>query len=244
MDTAVVLLRGNDRLGVAIEHRLVAAGCQVIKLCRANDNSIELSESNLRSSSVLLLAADDDADNVDLALTVRRLRSDLPVVIRLFDEALATYLRETLDRVSILSMSALAAPVYAEATLHAIANRRADRTDTSSFPAKARGRSRGRVRLDRVMLGAAIGFVAILFSFSWFFADALRLSGIDALYFVWTTVTTVGYGDIALRNESTAVKIVGMVLMFAGAASIAAFLDCSRIGSSPTAWKCCGAAYE
>lgn len=221
MDTPVILLRANDRLGVAIEHRLVAAGCQVIKLCRANDNSIELSESNLRCSSVLLLAADDDAGNVDLALTVRRLRSDLPVVIRLFDEALATYLRETLERVSILSMSALAAPVYAEATLHAIANRRADRADASSFPAKARGRSRRQVRLDRVLLGAATGFVAIIFSFSWFFANALRLSGIDALYFVWTTVTTVGYGDIALRNASTAVKIVGMVLMFAGAAFIA-----------------------
>jgi voltage-gated potassium channel Kch len=41
------------------------------------------------------------------------------------------------------------------------------------------------------------------------------------MYFVMTTVTTVGYGDIALRDASTPVKIVGMVMMFAGAAFIA-----------------------
>ena len=44
---------------------------------------------------------------------------------------------------------------------------------------------------------------------------------IDALYFVSTTVTTVGYGDIALRDASTSIKLVGIVLMFAGAAFIA-----------------------
>ena len=57
--------------------------------------------------------------------------------------------------------------------------------------------------------------------FTVFFAKALDLSYIDALYFVSTTVTTVGYGDIALRDASTSVKIVGMVQMFAGAAFIA-----------------------
>ena len=41
------------------------------------------------------------------------------------------------------------------------------------------------------------------------------------MYFVWTTVTTVGYGDIALREASTAAKVVGMVMMFAGAAFMA-----------------------
>ena len=221
MDTTIVLLQGNYRLGVTIEQRLAVAGCKVIKLRAAKDDSVELSESTLRSASVLVLADDDDAGNVDLALTARRLRSDLPVVVRLFDEALVTYLKDTLDRVSILSMSAIAAPAYAEATFHAIATRREDQANNPRSATKTRARSRSRFRLDRVLLGATIGFITIIFIFSLFFAKALHLSAIDALYFVWTTITTVGYGDIALRNESSAVKLVGMVLMFAGAAFIA-----------------------
>ena len=43
----------------------------------------------------------------------------------------------------------------------------------------------------------------------------------DALYFVWTTVMTVGYGDIALKDASDGVKLYGMALMLAGAAFIA-----------------------
>jgi hypothetical protein len=52
-------------------------------------HNIELDERDLRSTSVLVLAADDDAGNVDWALTARRMRLDLPLVVRVFDEALA-----------------------------------------------------------------------------------------------------------------------------------------------------------
>ena len=61
-------------------------------------------------------------------------------------------------------------------------------------------------------------------AFTLFFAQVLHLSSVDALYFVWTTMTTVGYGDIALREASAAVKIVGMVQMFAGTAFVAVLL--------------------
>ncbi len=221
MEAPVVLLYGSGRLGVAIEQRLVLAGCQVTKLRPSNDDSLELSEIALQSASVLVLAADDDAGNVDLALTARRLRPDLPLVVRLFDEALVAYLKDTLARVSILSMSAIAAPAFAEATLQAIANRGADRAAAPPYAVKQRVSARRRVGLDRVLLGAMIGLVAVILTSTVFFAKALDLSAIDALYFVWTTVTTVGYGDITLRNASGGVKIVGMMLMFAGAAFIA-----------------------
>src|SRR5438046_77652 len=71
------------------------------------------------------LAADHDARNVHLARKVRRLRDDLPIVARVFDDALAGYLQKTVAGVTILSMSALAAPAFGDATLHAIADREA-----------------------------------------------------------------------------------------------------------------------
>jgi voltage-gated potassium channel Kch len=237
-----VLLHGSDRLGTAIEHRLAAAGCQVTKRGPDGAQAFALDERALRSTSVLVLAADDDAANVDLALTARRMRSDLPLVVRVFDEALAAYLQKSLDGVTILSMSALAAPVFGDATLRAIADREARRPDTvpsaSNSAARAlrlrsgqalrlrsgqalRLRSR-RADFDRAILVAILfAMAAIVLTFTLFFANALDLSYVDAMYFVMTTVTTVGYGDIALRDASTPVKIVGMIMMFAGAAFIA-----------------------
>jgi len=222
-----VLLHCSDRLGTAIEQRLVGAGCHVTTRGRNGSDSVPLDGPALVSASVLVLAADDDAGNVDLALTARRLRSDLPLVVRVFEEALAAYVRKSLDGVTILSMARLAAPAFGDATLRAIAGRETRRQDSLPSPPKAQSdrslrRRSGQARLDSVVLAAILfAMVAIVLTFTVIFANALDLPFLDALYFVSTTVTTVGYGDIALRDASPWVKLVGIVMMFAGAAFIA-----------------------
>lgn len=222
-----VLLHCSDRLGAAIEQRLVGAGCHVTTRGRDGSDSVPLDGPDLVSASVLVLAADDDAGNVDLALTARRLRSDLPLVVRVFEEALAAYVRKSLDGVTILSMARLAAPAFGDATLRAIAGRETRRQDSLPSAPKAQSdrslrRRSGQARLDSVVLAAILfAMVAIVLTFTVIFANALDLPFLDALYFVSTTVTTVGYGDIALRDASSWVKLVGIVMMFAGAAFIA-----------------------
>src|SRR5207249_960922 len=75
--------------------------------------------------------------------------------------------------------------------------------------------------VDRILV-AAIGCVFAIVAISTvYFAHAMPLPYLDALYFVWSTVTTVGYGDIAVREASPTVKIVDMALMFVGAGFIA-----------------------
>jgi voltage-gated potassium channel Kch len=222
-----VLLHCSDRLGTAIEQRLAGAGCQVTTRGRDGDGSVPLDERALGSASVLVLAADDDAGNVDLALTARRMRSDLPLVVRVFEEALAAYVRKSLEGVTILSMARLAAPAFGDATLRAIAGRQPRRQDSppsapKAHPDRPLPRRSGQARLDSVVLAAILfAMVAVVLTFTVIFANALDLPFLDALYFVSTTVTTVGYGDIALRDASTWVKLVGIVMMFAGAAFIA-----------------------
>lgn len=53
------------------------------------------------------------------------------------------------------------------------------------------------------------------------FQVGLHLSLVDALYFVITTVTTTGYGDISLKDAPQALKLYGCLLMLLGSASVA-----------------------
>jgi voltage-gated potassium channel Kch len=208
-----VLLEGDGRLAVAIAQRLEAGGATVERL--ATSELGQASDAHVMGASVLVLATDDDAGNVDRALWARRVRPDLPLVVRVFDEALAGYLTGQIERLTVLSMSQIAAPVFASAALRAL-DRPAPRSAAPARPAPGRW-----ARPDRVLLGALLGLVLVIVPATLFFAHVLKLRIIDALYFVWTTVMTVGYGDISLKDSSDGAKVVGMLLMLAGAAFVA-----------------------
>lgn len=209
-----VLLEGGGRLAAAIAQRLEAGGATVERLAVSDHG--HGSAAHLMKASVLVLATDDDAGNVDRALWARRVRPDLPLVARVFDEALAGYLAGRIERLTILSMSQLAAPVFATAALRVLEATAPRRASRPARPAGAR-----RTGPDRVLLGAVLGLVLLVVPATLFFAQVLKLRIIDALYFVWTTVMTVGYGDISLRDAPDGAKVVGMLLMLAGAAFVA-----------------------
>ena len=114
---ARILISGANRLGTAIEERLRAGGATVARL---SEDPSALTAAALEGVAALVLASGDDAGNVDMALIARRLRPDLPLVIRLFDPELAAYVRATLKGAAILSMSSVAAPVLARETLRAL----------------------------------------------------------------------------------------------------------------------------
>ena len=209
-----MLLEGGGRLAAAIAQRLETAGATVERVAVSEHG--HGSTEHLMKAGVLVLAADDDAGNVDRALWARRVRPDLPLVARVFDEALADYLAGKVERLTVLSMSQVAAPVFAKAALRSL-----DQAPASPPARRPRRRGRRPSRLDRVLLGALVGLALVVVPATFFFARVLHLRIVDALYFVWTTVMTVGYGDISLRETSDGVKIVGMLLMLAGAAFVA-----------------------
>jgi len=217
-----VLLHGDDRLSDATERHLTVAEVSVSRLRIANVTDGGLSPSDLARASVLVLSSNDDATNVDLALTARRVRADLPLVVRIFDEALADYLKRTLQDITTLSMSGLAAPAFAKATGDAIAARQSTAGIATDIRPPMRVSQRPSV--DRLVPAVVLGFLVLVGLFIVFFANALALPYLDAAYFVWTTITTVGYGDIALRDASSTAKVIGMAMMVTGAAGFAVLL--------------------
>lgn len=78
----------------------------------------------------------------------------------------------------------------------------------------ARGSERGDD--DRLLPATLAALVIVLFGVALVFAARLGLSPLDAVYFVSTILTTVGFGDFNLRDADPATKLVGIVTMFAG----------------------------
>lgn len=76
-----------------------------------------LQEAGLGSAKLVIAATSEDLVNIEVALDTRRLRPEIPVVIRLFDQDLARQLEGSFDVQRALGMSALAAPSFAAAAL-------------------------------------------------------------------------------------------------------------------------------
>lgn len=80
---------------------------------------------------------------------------------------------------------------------------------------------RRRLRLDPVIAFSVVSFLLLMTFGTVFFTYAKPLALLDAFYFTASTVSTVGYGDISLSGTDSIVKLIGIVVMFAGVVSMA-----------------------
>ena len=235
-----IVVVGLQPLGLSIIRRLASTGKPLISIGPAPDLSAcreELDALGVQSvvaspasapsilgqvvdsATVMILTDDQDGANVDLALRIRRLRKDLPLVVRIFDHTLSDYLRSTMSHVTVFSIAGLAAPAFVNLALKALAERA-----PLALPARSQSWLTSKVSLpsvDRVLVAALACHLLLIIGATFYFSNTLGLPLIDALYFVSTTVTTVGYGDISVRHASATAKIFDMFLMFAGAAFVA-----------------------
>ncbi|QDU46394.1 potassium transporter peripheral membrane component [Symmachiella dynata] len=84
-----------------------------------------LEELNLAAAKSIILATDDDLANLEMALDARKLNPDVRIVMRMFDQDLASKIREAFGIDLVFSTSAVAAPLFATAST--------DRSITNSF---------------------------------------------------------------------------------------------------------------
>lgn len=324
-----LLLRLGERVTVvALEvrdewKRIVESLGAIVLIGDARDTAV-LVGAGLDSALALIAATDNDLVNLEIALDVKNRRQELPSVIRIFDQALAHQLEASFDVRRALSMSQIAAPMFAAAAMGESGvcafrvldqffvvqsmtvpegspmahrslqemreslklaaldyHRRDDANENEEFKSETKRESANQEVLpgDQVLtmslltdwqtsardesggsssnpqsranrafeplvngirpafwvdlarqlwLGASLPLrsiflvlnIVILLSVGVFHVG-MKLSLVDALYFVVATVTTVGYGDITPRSESTAIKLYACLLMILGSATIA-----------------------
>ncbi len=132
-----VVLVGLGRLGYRTFRLLRKLGEPVVVLERSADNEfldavrrdgsplligdarrIELLiEANVGKARSIIAATNDDLANLEIALDARRLKHDVRVVLRLFDQNMADKVREGFNIHIAMSQAALAAPTFAMAAL-------------------------------------------------------------------------------------------------------------------------------
>jgi Trk K+ transport system NAD-binding subunit len=76
-----------------------------------------LKDAGLASAKAVIAATDQDLVNIEVFLDSQRLRPEVPVVVRLFDQDLARQLEGSFGLQRALGMSALSAPSFAAAAL-------------------------------------------------------------------------------------------------------------------------------
>ena len=76
-----------------------------------------LTEANIARARSVVLATDDDLANMEIALDARRLRPDVRVVLRMFDQNMADKIRSGFNIHLAMSQSAISGPAFAMAAM-------------------------------------------------------------------------------------------------------------------------------
>lgn len=111
-----------------------------------------LEGANIKDARTIILASQNDAMNLQIALKARSLNPNIQVVIRIFDEEFAHALQEQFGFIA-LSATEMAAPVFAAAAAGA------DVTNPISVEGQLLGLARVTIKPNSVFANKTVGFV-------------------------------------------------------------------------------------
>ncbi|MGE0638985.1 MAG: TrkA family potassium uptake protein [Thermoanaerobaculia bacterium] len=294
-EVVVVTLSGHDDRIQAVR----TAGVDV-EIADARDSEV-MKRLGIEEAAGLVITTSHDVTNVEIALDAKRMRGDLAIVVRLFDQNLARQLEGAFQIRRALGMATVSAPRIAAAatgtevvgrfsfgeedlvvaafdlevrkqlvgedpaklfaghvrvlTRGTLGNRRRDdgeplqegevvlclmsqqtwdeisgRIPHHGLRKRAAGgrlagvwkKFRGAWTNASAGLKAVFGIlVALMMTSVAVFHVGMGLSFIDAVYFMVTTLTTTGYGDISVKDQSVWLKIYCSVMMLLGSATVA-----------------------
>ena len=172
---------------------------------------------NVKDASAVYVVTEQESLNIRIALAVRSVSAQVPIIITLEQSRLGRKLARHLERFSFISPSELAAKQFVDCI-------DAPSPDPSSHIAPAQT-SDAEIslprKIDPLVAYAVSAAGAMVCLATIYFHYAEHLSWIDSLYFVVTLMATVGFGDISLKESSDLSKIIGVLLMAASVTNTA-----------------------
>lgn len=148
MGESIVIVELNRGLHTSAAARDM--GLTVIQADARHPGTLE--SANLQQARTIILASQDDAMNLQIALRARSLKPDIQVVVRIFDEDFAHALHDQFGFIA-LSATEMAAPVFAAAAAGA------DVTNPISIEGQLLGLARVQIKPDSLFDGKTIGFI-------------------------------------------------------------------------------------
>jgi TrkA-N domain/Ion channel len=167
------------------------------------DYLASISTENIKMIFVL---DDKDETNLQLIIALAAFSKNIPITASLFNEKLIPHLTKSNADLHILNRAKVAAPKF----VHAIDVPLQRQPITTIEPHPLANKP---PKKDKLIYQLSIAFVIVLLFCMWYFYTFEHFSLINAVYFVVTTASTVGYGDLNLLAASDTSKIVGIFLM-------------------------------
>lgn len=227
-----VLVFGLDPVGMAIVHRLHALrvpvrvavspddiarhgrmladlGVETVDVGHAWQDSF--ARVDLPSHGALVLAGDDDAENVDACLVARRASGAVPIAVRVSDQTLVRFLRMTVPHIDAYSMGSTTAPVAAELALQILAKRDHGSPRPSQRPIPS-SISRASFWLLLCMGLCALSVPAA----AWTYMRTLQLPLARGFVLAWRNLFATGLEDAVLAHGPVLARIVALGVSVAG----------------------------
>jgi voltage-gated potassium channel Kch len=159
-------------------------------------------------SAILMTYVVDSSDdfNLEVLIAIMTLTNDVPVTAALFNEKLAPHLRQSHSKLYILNPAKIAAPEFVNALDEPVKRKVHFKPGKLPLPVREQG--------DNVLQYLVMLFAGIVMLSTLYFHYFDKLSWVDAFYFVTVTISTVGYGDINLKDASPIDKMAAIVLIF------------------------------
>ena len=226
-----ILVAGLGAVGVAVVHRLHALGVPVravlspldrqrmsvelaalgIDLVVGSGNwGADLARQDLASAGGVVLAADDDAQNVDACLIVRRASPDVPILVRVSDPTLVRFLQMTVPHLDVYSMGSTTAPVAAELAMHLLSERQAH---PHAPPAR---KPLPTARPGAVLAWTLLGCLLTVVPAALLIAGALHLPLLTAAHAAWMALIANAEIGSRLLQAPPLVRTISFVLAIAG----------------------------
>ncbi|HEU5114886.1 MAG TPA: potassium channel family protein [Candidatus Paceibacterota bacterium] len=212
-----VLIVGSGHLAFRVKKLAENAGHTVIHIPGTDldpqdgrksisDTVLEiLQKAKVETLSVAYVIDERDDLNLEVLVTIISLNKNLPIVASLFNENVAPHFKAAYPNIEIINPAKIAAPKFVDSLYHPVERLLDYKVERGNTVRDSHADS-----LVRILLATSAALVGLAMIF-FHFAD--KLSWLDSLYFVVSTISTVGYGDINLLNSSAASKIADIILI-------------------------------